>query len=347
MAQELGYSDDDQESPAKYFTVVVTVQPADAAVAIGADCTFSMDYAAIIPSEITLQWQCCLNFDRNGRSDDPGPIWADLAESGGIYTGTTTKTLTVHAVDNLLGAGPSGLTSTSPAAGKAPAYFRCKVLFAGTVPTFTDPAKIVAAGALTWQGVCYPDETAIGAQSGHTAFPVATAPSPFYPSLFPGPYTYAWNFVSGDAFVCASPTSAAAPFTFAGSDGFHTSIWTVTVSNGTISTTSDPLTLIALFGVQVGAFPCSPANTPLGLPFQAVPSFSQPWQIIATRRQRIGATPTAQILAPASIGSAFSLSGVQPGGTAITAFLGGQPDPAQIFSFGSCVWAGTGNPAQP
>ena len=54
-----GEIDDDLESAAKYLTVVVTLQPVDVATTIGLDITFSMNYAAVIPAEITLRWQCC------------------------------------------------------------------------------------------------------------------------------------------------------------------------------------------------------------------------------------------------------------------------------------------------
>ena len=42
----------------------------------------------------------------------------------------------------------------------------------------------------------------------------------------------------------------------------------------------------------------------------------------------------------ASIGSAFALSGPYPGGSAITAFLGGQVDPTLNYWFGASIWAG-------
>ncbi len=336
-------TDSDTESPVKYFTVIVTVQPVAVATTIGSDVTFSMDYAAVIPAEITLVWQCCLNFNALTPATNK---WVDLVETPGVYENTTTKILSVRGVDNFLCA--------------FGARFRCKILFAGSVPTFTDPAAVTAAGALTWKngdaainGGVYLGTTFAWNNSGSGAFLNPHAPLPVDPVAFPGPYTFLWARVSGPAWTCANPTAQAPSILSSGPDGFNLGVWKCTVSNGILTTVSDPIYLVAYFFPVAqqpigGATSVGPSIAKNGAAFTTFAStdtpFTAPWVVMATQRQRAPATPTFSIVDPTAKFTTFALSSDYPGGTALfgfVAYLSNSGVPGFFYiTIGNSGWTG-------
>ena len=216
-------------------------------------------------------------------------IWADLVETPGVYTGTATKVLTVHAVDNLPRAGPTGFVKGIP--GGEPARFRCKFVR-------WHRADVHERRQSDSRGRSHVDrrrkvfpKRASGALGRHRSFDSDRNRSYSTRSRSPG-------HIRTNGILCrvrspltsTLPNSAVGAWDYAGTDGFHLSIWTLTVSNGTITTTSDPVTLIALFGA-LGNSLAAPTNVRQGVPFALVQNFVPNWQIIGTRRQRVGALP--------------------------------------------------------
>lgn len=344
MTDDPAVIDDDQESPAKYLTVIVTQQPADVATVIGSDISFTVNFSAVIPAQISLVWQCSLN-NFNGTTA-PADVFIDLVETPGVYEGTATKTLTVKSVDNFLCA--------------FKAKFRCKILFAGSVPTFTNSATVTAAGALNWSGGSGQyDQPGIYIFSfGVLGGVISVFPFPEVPLdlvAFPGPYTYQWTRVSGAAFTCASPTDESPEIVGSGlSVGFHFSGWTCRISNGILTTTSDPIYLggyiFPLADPDGTAYNVVPILTTNGRAFQNVSPvpppvipFNAPWTIAFTQRQRAPAAPTVSIDNNASASTTFSLSGAYPGGTAVCAFvsfLTTGDDGLKYLASGNVGWTG-------
>lgn len=291
-------NDSDTESPLKYFTVVVTAQPADAVGVLGGSVNFIFTYSAIIPPLLTFQWQIQLD---NG-------AWHDLQNTANAYSNVTTNSLSVKRLDNFLA------TRT--------VKFRCQILFAGTVPTFTDAAQLTIPLHTNW--TAKPTGTGVG-NSGGTA--TAILDPALLPSAvgFSGPYTYAWTNTGGEAFICSDPTIQNPTFDFTGADGLHFSVWTCTISNGGQSATTDPL---YLFNFISFAGTVATPNT-ITTPDQVTDSFpmtganfQSPWTVITQERIRCTAgvaTPSFPTNATTGWNTAAA---VLAGGQAIDAFVG-------------------------
>ncbi len=217
-------SDDDTESPAKYLTVVVTAQPVSAVGGIGGQVQFTAAYSAVIPAQITVVWQL--------RTGSTNPVWRDLVETTNFYEGVATTTLTVKNIDNFM----ASWTSRD---------FRLKILFAGTVPTFTSAASLTIPISASWS----PYVGAMGyAVAPNTAI-TDTMVAPVVTGLTAGPLTYSWAFQSGRV-MGISNAAIANPFfscTFVAGHTVDFSIWRCTISDGVNSVTTDPIYVVASF----------------------------------------------------------------------------------------------------
>lgn len=231
--------DDDQESPAKYLTAVVTLQPADVVGVIGGQVQFTFTYAAIIPAVMSVKWQM------DAGHDD----WQDLVETAGFYEGVATTTLTVKAIDNFL------VSQFS----RGYARFRGKILFAGSVPTFTDAARVTVPIwiPLFWndrQAYCVGYVGPSGGDSSSIQVDLGAAVRGL-----PGAKTYLWARVDGSALITnpapTDPLFAAWELLAPPGLGIVSARWICTISNGINSVVTDPVYVV---------FVCVAADPDLG-----------------------------------------------------------------------------------
>lgn len=322
--------DDDQESPAKYLTAVITAQPANAVGVLGGQVSFTFSFGAVIPAEFTLQWQI----------QTDGVNWGDLTETTGYYEGVTTTTLTVKALDNFL-------------ASRTSRNFRCRLLFAGSVPSFTNPASLTIPIHTNWSGdVIVSAAFDVGGPAVGVLFMGISSATGIVVSGISGPFTYTWNFISGDpSIVLATPTSAQPAFFYTPGipAGLFHAVYTCTVSNGVDTIDSDPIDIF-LFGVSPpdGSIrgPSGPADQWVSLNGAALGPiftgfFTGPYSIMGQRNTRRGATAAATIDTPALATSTFSLNGPNLPGTAVSCFLRAPTaTPNAAMGFAAAVWLG-------
>lgn len=269
-AEHFDPSDDDTESPAKYLTAVITAQPADFAGVLTGSANFTFTFSAVIPSLFTFQWQIQLD----------GGAWNDLANASNFYSNVTLQSLTIKNLDNFLA------TRT--------VRFRCKLLFAGAVTTFTDSAALTIPLHTNW--TAKPTGTGVGNSGGAAT---AALDASLLPTAvgFAGPYTYSWVNTGGEVFICSDPTIQNPTFDFTGADGLHFSIWTCTISNGSQSATTDPLYIFNFISfVGTTATPNTvtvPAQVAVQETMTGV-NFQSPWTLITQRRIRC----TAGVIVP-------------------------------------------------
>lgn len=290
--------DDDTESAVKYLTAVVTSQPADAVGVIGGQVQFTFNYSAVIASPFVLLWQI----------QTDGSTWSDLVETAGYYEGVATTTLTVKAIDNYL-------------ALRTSLNFRCKLVFAGAVVTFTGTAALSIPIHTNWRGYYG------AAASAVTGAACALQINPPVPTVtgFAGPYTYSWTRVGGSAtFTCTTPTLPNASFAIAATAaGLQYSIWTCTITSGLNSVTTDPLYLFA-FGLTAPALTANQNTVPdvsqVGGQLTAFGTFVAPWAVALQVNGRQIGTPAISITTPNASSTTFTRNAAQPGGTYILAF---------------------------
>jgi hypothetical protein len=311
--------DDARNSPLKFFTLVVTSQPANATGVIGGQVSFSATFLTNNPTLVTYNWQI----------QTDGSTWGDLVETAGYYEGVTTTTLTVKAIDNYL-------------ATRTTRNFRLRALFSGSVPTFTN------AGALTVpiHTNFTPSYSANGL--GLTGFTTGMSPAAPAVTGFSGPFTYSWVQLGGSAFVCGNPVAPMPPFTFgpAASNIVYESIWQCTITNGVQSVTTDPLYFYAVFidpptgsSTFEDTTPAISADGALLFDFAK----SGPWAISfqhSIRRTGIVAAVTPDT--PNAKQSTFSLNGLDIPGTCVAAIatapvVGVVPFP-NSYALGCTAW---------
>lgn len=299
--------DDDQESPAKYLTAIITAQPVDQVGVIGGDVSFTFSFAAVIPAEFTFQWQI----------QTDGATWGDLVETAGYYEGVSAQVLHVKALDNFLA------TRTSR-------NFRCKLLFAGSVPTFTDQASLSIPVYVDWSRPSFP-QTNVEGNSG--IFQVTDKPllaNAILPHGFSGPYNYNWAQIGGTAgFLFTGAADPSRPIWAFNNPplGPLMGIFQATIDNGSTSVVSDPYYAF-MFGVVPFDFVTS--QTQLTTPeasidggeiFAPPGSFLGPWSIIEQQNIRRGVTPAATLTSAATANTAFSLNGPNIPGTCVSVMV--------------------------
>lgn len=221
----MNFVDDARSSVLKFLTLTVTTQPQPVAGVIGGTAAFSADF---FPSGSSYRWQIQL--------EGSSGAWGNLVETTGFYEGVATKNLTVKNIDNFLADQPS-------------CNFRC-VAFNQSIPTFTLGGALTVARHLNWRAT--PFATAFtDIEPGGVCEPQDGWPQvPIIPTGFSGPYTYLWEFVSGDAGVlCTNPTASRPLFsiTYNGTPGARAAFYTCTVSNGSVTIKSDPLAIVGYF----------------------------------------------------------------------------------------------------
>jgi len=301
-------SDDDEQSPLKYFTAI-TSTVADKVGVIGGDVVFSFTYTVLNPALVTgFFWQ--VNYTA---SDNSQTAWRTIDANPSFFSGQSTTSLTVKNINNWL--------ATRPAV-----RFRCGIILAGTVVSFTNAAQLTVPVHLTWQ----PEPIAAGASVYLT--PISAVADPAYlptPVGFSGPYSYLWTRTGGDAFSIDDATLQVPTFSINSFEGFHFSVWTckITGSNGEI--TSDPLYVLGY--VAPPGFTSVP-------PLRSVPSLSiegsaitgttflpgSEWTIITRQLIRLPSANPIQIENPnlpeTTFGNAANFTNMKQG--AIVTFVG-------------------------
>lgn len=217
--------DDARVSPLKFILsqlgTTFTLQPVDTTGVIGGQATFTADFTVnpAFGSVIILNWQ--------ENPSASAPVWRNLRETAGIYEGVATKTLTIKAIDNFLPSFPNR-------------QFRLAVSFAGTAPTFSDPAQLLVTNYLIQPGpLCL-----LGAFIGSGSMGgLINAPL----GSFAGPYTFKWDYVSGSVIFSPGDDTDRDPLFDiqppSTPNGVYQAIWTATVSKVPISIVSDPIFL--------------------------------------------------------------------------------------------------------
>lgn len=315
--------DDDTESPAKYLTAVVSTEPADAVGVIGGQASFSITFTAVISSLFTPGWQI---------SFDGGTTWGDLVETTGYYEGVATTTLTVKAIDNFLATRDGG---NGP-------MFRCRLLFNGAVPSFTQGARLSVPIHTNW----YAGSAGGMTDSDTAAFITVGLQMPLTVTGFT-PTTYLWSNVGGEAWPILNPNAASCNFIIPVVAGVHSSRWICTLSDGLgNSVATDPLLFIyaALAPIaQVGFQVPAPAVTVDGAAMMGPPTiFVAPWSIAMQNNIRRGVTAAVTPDTPNANTSSFSLNGPDIPGTCVSAFpyfAGFNPAVTRSVGYlGNTVW---------
>lgn len=295
--------DDAQESPLKFFKLVVSLQPSNAVGIIGGGASFTCAFITNVPATFTTyQWQI--------RTD--AVTWANLEEAPGYYTGVTTTTLNVLAIDNFLA------TRTS-------LDFRCVATnYAGPLPT--NSATLTVPIHTTWQ----PQALAIGVSDTGGAAASIVCPALSAPVVigFAGPYTYNWQLAGLSAFNCVDNTLAAPTWTFdsAGAPGMFASIWVCVISNGVATVITDPYFIFSFFATApiAAALTTTPAVISDTGPFAVIPSFVGPWNDTppGTRWVRMATGASFINFQNSSLaGTTFTYTGpAVPGGAAMRIF---------------------------
>lgn len=320
--------DDDQESPAKYLTAVITVQPANVVGVIGGQAVFTFTFGAVIPAEFTFGWQI----------QTDGVTWGDLVETAGFYEGVATQTLTVKAINNYL--------ASNQVAGTL--NFRCRLLFAGAVPSFTDAASLTVAiyMPMLWENNQEIYVAAIGPGGGFGG--VSNLVLDDVVGL-PGALTYSWVRISGDASILIDSATIVRPsFGMASpSVGPHFALWRATISNGINSVITDPVQ-ICIVGTALDP------DVPSAFDFdgsmadgaeQSLPptlTFVGPWIPLIEISSRRLTSPAITISTPALPSTTFTIASVPSPGSA-TALIFYCPVLFGILTGvagGSTVWGG-------
>lgn len=325
------FSDEARSSPLKFFTLVITSQPANAVGVLGGQAVFTFTYISNSPGTVTFAWQI----------QTDGSTWADLVETAGYYEGVATATLTVKAIDNYL--------ATFQVYGSL--KFRCRAVFQNTVPTFTSAATLTIATYLPtyWSTGREFYIQAIGPSGGFGEIPN------FDLALvigLTGPFTYLWSFVSGDAAVLIDNATAARPtFGMAAAPplGIHLATWSAVITGTSGSITIDPVQ-VAIIGVaadvdfksnlQGSTRNGAQQSTAVGI------TFVGPWTpIVDISKRRLASSPIT-IATPLVSSTTFSIV-AEPSAGSATALLFYVPVTIPGFngySYGSSVWGAQPTP---
>jgi hypothetical protein len=311
--------DDEDQSRLPYTVAKITAQPVNQVGLIGGDAVFTFSWQALIPAVFTFRWQV-------GRFVFPvGYLWSDLVESPGAYEGTTTETLTVKNIDSYL-------------AELGPKTYRCRLLFSGAVPTFTDPASL----SVPYFVSLFQTPYAAAAALKGTACSVSRLGNAVNPVGFAGPYTYLWSKISGANFTLSTPATDQIPFwsfNASGATGIFESVWQCVISNGTVSVSSGPLYLYATFTDSGAILPSYGQTTPFVQGFGGALTANNPsfvfgtdWSILRNVNLR---QPAGQVTFTANSPSAVATLFTQSGVTNPGAFCLGW---AQALTAGATAW---------
>lgn len=296
--------DDAQESPLKFFTIVVLADPANATGVIGGSASFSASFISNAPlTFFNVFWQI----------QTDGVNWRDLFDTPGYYSITTVglnSTLTVSNLDNFL-ANKTSLKFRAVATNPTFGYTAATTAATLSIPIHTNwNVEFLAAGsAAVGDPVALPSFTSSAVAVG-----------------FSGPYTYAWSKVSGDAIAIVDATVQAPTFTMAAAPiGFYSALYRCTISNGSASVQTDPQ---YVFAFVLGA-PASTTANPTTPPFSSsggtITATGFPrggvWQFIGQANYRIDPTGfSISFTNLASPSTDFQLTGAMLGGTGVTAY---------------------------
>lgn len=293
--------DDARSSPLKLIVsqigITITAQPANTSGVIGGNASFSVMVHDSYGGLVQYNWQMQI---------EPGGDWLDMAETTGFYEGVATANLTIKNIDNFLVSLPA-------------LNVRCRINYPGTAPIFSDPAALSVTNFLTTSG---PSLAVVRACRSGVVDPLVFHVSAPVPS-FAGPYTYLWNFVSGDAgIIIDDPTVNPARFdTNSVSVGNHVAVWTVTVSNGPTTITSDRITLAAVAQIMQQSSSdvelvsdADPSATAIEIQINDSLTFIGPWTPIVQISKRMVAPPSITVVSPAGNPTAVNLNGPITGG---------------------------------